>query len=49
MSDNQQTSSGSSLYDSAAGAVREGIAKVTGNPHDQAAADKYKRISPLRT
>jgi uncharacterized protein YjbJ (UPF0337 family) len=45
MSDNnQQTSSSSadSWANTAAGAVREGVAKVTGNPHDQAAAKEKK-------
>jgi len=42
MSDNQQPSSASALANSAAGAVREGVAKVTGNPYDSAAADKKK-------
>jgi len=46
MSDNQQASSASSLANSAAGAVREGVAKVTGNPYDAAAADNKKGISP---
>jgi hypothetical protein len=44
MSDNQQPSSGSSLANSAEGNVRQGVAKVTGNPHDQAAADEKKSI-----
>jgi uncharacterized protein YjbJ (UPF0337 family) len=39
MSDNQQPSSASALANSAAGAVREGVAKVTGNPYDAAAAN----------
>ena len=42
MSDNQQPSSASALANSAAGAVREGVAKVTGNPYDAAAADSKK-------
>ena len=48
MSDNTQSSSASSLVNSAAGAVREGIAKVTGNPHDAAAADSKKGTSQLQ-
>jgi len=46
MSDNQQPSSASALYDSAAGAVREGIAKVTGNQYDEAAAENKKSLLP---
>ena len=42
MSDNQQPSSASALVNSAAGAAREGIAKITGNPYDAAAADSKK-------
>lgn len=42
MSDNQ-TSSANAWANSASGAIQEGIAKVTGNPNDQAAADKKKR------
>lgn len=45
MSDNAQSSSASSLVNSATGAVREGIAKVTGNPYDAAAADSKKGTS----
>jgi len=33
------------MLNSAAGTVREGVAHVTGNPADQAAADKKKGIS----
>lgn len=47
MSDKQQGSSATSWTESAAGSVREGIAKVTGNPYDQAAADEHKRNNPL--
>jgi len=46
MSDNQQPSSASALYDSAAGAVREGIAKVTGNQYDEAATKEKKSLHP---
>ena len=46
MSDNQQPSSASALYDSAAGAVREGIAKVTGNQYDETDA-RDKKGKPL--
>jgi hypothetical protein len=46
MSDNQQPSSARAMANSAAGAVREGVAQVTGNPYDQAAADKKKGIFP---
>jgi uncharacterized protein YjbJ (UPF0337 family) len=54
MSDNTNTnttisdSSASSMMNSAAGAVREGVAKVTGNPYDAAAAEHKKRISHLK-
>ena len=48
MSDNTQSSSASSLINSAAGAVREGVAKVTGNPDDVAAADSKKGASHLQ-
>jgi len=42
MSDNSQSSSAHAMANSAAGAVREGVAKVTGNPHDAAAAEDKK-------
>jgi len=42
MSDNQGTSSASALANSAAGTIREGVAKVTGNPYDAAAAEDKK-------
>jgi uncharacterized protein YjbJ (UPF0337 family) len=45
MSDNSQPSSARAMVNSATGAVREGVANVTGNPSDQAAADKKKRTS----
>lgn len=41
---NDQPSSASSLLNSSYGAVREGIAKVTGNPYDAAAAEDRKSI-----
>jgi len=47
MSDNQQPSSASAFANSGAGAVREGVAKVTGNPYDAAAADTKKGIITL--
>ena len=49
MSDNAQSSSASSLVNSAAGAIREGIAMVTGNPSDAAAADSKKGTSQLQS
>jgi len=42
MSDDQQPSSARAMLNSAAGTVRGGVAQVTGNPSDQAAADKKK-------
>lgn len=45
MSDDQQPSSARAMLNSAAGTVRGGVAQVTGNPSDQAAADKKKGIS----
>jgi len=46
MSDKQQGSTAASWSEGAAGSVREGVAKVTGNPYDQAAADEHKRKYP---
>jgi uncharacterized protein YjbJ (UPF0337 family) len=45
MSDNSQPSSARAVVNSATGTVREGVASVTGNPYDQAAADKKKGTS----
>lgn len=42
MSDNSQSSSAHAVANSAAGAVHEGVAKVTGNPHEAAAAEDKK-------
>ena len=44
MSQNNETSSASSWVDSASGAVRQGVANITGNTHDAAAAQEKKRI-----
>jgi hypothetical protein len=49
MSDNSQPSSARAMVNSAAGAVREGVANVTGNPSDQAAADKKKSTLRIYT
>jgi len=48
MSDSQQTSSAGSMMDSAAGTIREGIANITGNPHDEEAAKEKKGLSSLK-
>jgi hypothetical protein len=42
MSDNNQPSSARSLADRASAAIQEGIAKITGN-HDEAAAAQSKK------
>ena len=39
MPDNTQSSSARAMTESAAGSVRKGIANLTGNPHDHAAAE----------
>jgi hypothetical protein len=49
MSDNSQPSSARAMANSATGAVREGVANVTGSPYDQAAADNKKSTFPLLT